>query len=348
MSPASSDATDEGLERFDRFMERALYGPDGFFSTGRGRAGRRGDFITAVEVGPLFGAVLARYLDIVWNELGRPEPFTVVDAGAGAGTLARSILKAAPSCASAMQFVAVERSDALRLGHPPTVRSSALLPDGPLDGVIVANELLDNLPVRLMRRSGPASVDDGWEEGWVDPAGGLVARPADRAPGLSVDLLPVAEWFPFAERARDWVGDALRRLRRGRLLVLDYGAPTVEIAGRPLSSWLRTYRGHGRGDDPWLAAGEQDVTYDVPLDQLPSGSRTSRQDGWLRHMGIDDLVAEGRQVWAARAHVGDLAALTARSRVREAEALLAPEGLGAFAVLEWTARPGYSRLPPDR
>ena len=80
---------------FERFMELALYGVEGFYMRdGGGVAGRRGDFITSPEVGPLFGAVLARCLDAEWERLGRPDPFTVVDAGAGPGTLARSVLAA--------------------------------------------------------------------------------------------------------------------------------------------------------------------------------------------------------------------------------------------------------------
>ena len=72
---------------FERFMELALYGADGFYTRTRGgSAGRRGDFITSPEVGPLFGAVIARYLDAEWNRIGRPDVFTVVEAGAGPGT----------------------------------------------------------------------------------------------------------------------------------------------------------------------------------------------------------------------------------------------------------------------
>ena len=77
-----------GAIRFDEFMRLALYGEHGFYGGG-GRAGRRGDFITSPEVGPLFGAVVARFIDAEWARLGRPEPFTFVEAGAGPGTLAR-------------------------------------------------------------------------------------------------------------------------------------------------------------------------------------------------------------------------------------------------------------------
>jgi SAM-dependent MidA family methyltransferase len=79
----------DGLRPLSAVLEAALYDPaTGFYETG-GRAGRRGDFLTSPEVGPLFGAVVARALDRWWDGLGRPDPFVVVDAGAGPGTLAR-------------------------------------------------------------------------------------------------------------------------------------------------------------------------------------------------------------------------------------------------------------------
>ena len=108
---------------FDAFMASALYGPTGFYSAG-GRAGRRGDFLTSPEVGPLFGAVVARFLDAEWARLGRPEPFVVVDAGAGPGTLARSVLAAEPECLPAMRYVAVEVSGSQRAAHPGGIESA--------------------------------------------------------------------------------------------------------------------------------------------------------------------------------------------------------------------------------
>jgi SAM-dependent MidA family methyltransferase len=97
---------------FQQFMAGALYGEYGFYA--RGGAGRRGDFLTSPEVGPLYGAVLARFLDAEFERLGRPEPFTVVDAGAGPGTLARTVQSARPNCAEALRYIAVEVSAAQR------------------------------------------------------------------------------------------------------------------------------------------------------------------------------------------------------------------------------------------
>jgi len=105
----------EGPIPFDRFVDAALYDEQGGFFTGGGGAGRAGrDFVTSPEVGVLFGALIARSLDGAWSELSRPDPFVVVDAGAGRGRLASDVLRAEPECAPALRYVLVERSAALR------------------------------------------------------------------------------------------------------------------------------------------------------------------------------------------------------------------------------------------
>src|SRR5256714_10126259 len=96
-------------------MGAALSDPAGGFFARAGGAGRAGgDFLTSVEVGSLFGALMARAVDGWWEELGRPDPFLVVDAGAGRGQLARDVLRAGPRCAGALRYVLVERSAGLR------------------------------------------------------------------------------------------------------------------------------------------------------------------------------------------------------------------------------------------
>ena len=299
------------MTRFAEFMERALYDPEhGFYESGQ--AGRRGGhFITSPEVGPLFGAVLGRMLDRRWDDLGQPDPFTVIDAGAGPGTLARTVAKAEPRCTPALRWINVERSAAGRATH--TVgQSAAAMPDGPISGVIVANELLDNLPLDLLDAYG--------HEVGEDPP------------------TPETRLTPRQDQACAWLSQALSILDRGTVVVIDYMSTTEEMAARPWPEWLRTYRGHERGDDPWTAPGTQDITCEVALDQLAAirpPTRVANQAEWLRAHGIDGLVAEGVAAWRAGAARGDLVALTGRSRTIEAEALLDPAGLGGFTVAEW-------------
>ena len=189
---------------FSAFMADALYGDAGFYETG-GRAGRRGDFVTSPEVGPLFGAVLARTLDAWWDDLGRPDPFLVDEHGAGPGTLARTLLVAAPRCAPALRLTLVERTASQRARHTahlphvadpdldprwttggagPLVTSVEAAPGRPAH-VIVANELLDNLPFDRFERTA-----DGWDEVRVDLAtdprrGGPDASRSASVPGSS-------------------------------------------------------------------------------------------------------------------------------------------------------------------
>ena len=338
---------------FSEVMELALYDPEhGFYAT-TGAAGRRGDFLTSPEVGPLFGAVVARALDSWWRDAGSPDPYVVVEAGAGAGTLARSVLAASPQCASALRYVLVERSDALRGRHAEHLQlesaAHAFAPDrtedeeddGSLDlpigpivvshaalprveaHVVLANELLDNLPVDLVENGHEVRValdGDALVETLV-PAGARSGGPYGRAPVQRV--------------AAQWVRDACATSER--VVVFDYADTTESMSARPWLEWLRTYRGHHRGGTPLEDLGLQDITCEVAVDQLPLPASNTAQADWLRAHGIDALVDEGRAIWAERAHLGDLEAVMARSRITEAEALTDPSGLGAFRVLEWSS-----------
>lgn len=309
------------MEPVESYVERALYGADGFYESG-GRAGRRGaSFVTSPEVGPLFGAVLARAVDAWWVAAGRPDEWTVVDAGAGPGTLARALLAATPACAGALRVVCVERAAAQRALHPEGVASSAELPEDA--DVIVANELLDNLPFALLERT---------PDGWVPVA---VAGDGTTVPDGSGPRIPVAA------AAAAWVVDARRRLRPGgRLVCFDYADTTDALALRPWTDWVRAFTGHERLEHPFCAPGSRDVTVVVPWDQLPRPDLVTDQAAWLRRHGIDDLVAEGVAHWHAHAAAPDLNAMRMRSRVSESEALLDPSGLGGFWVGEWAADPG--------
>ena len=352
-----------GPQPFSVFMAWALYDEAaGFYAGGRGSAGRRGgDFLTAPEVGPLFGTVLARAIDGWWRDLGSPDPFVVVEAGAGPGTLARAVLAAGPECSTALRYVLVEASSRQRERHaehlPLEQAAFAFVPSdeesplpqpsgrGPIavslgdlprlaaPCVVLANELLDNLPFDLWERR-----DGRWSAVLVDAGLGEVVVPLDPPGWLAGLEAPDGARVPVQEAARRWTLDALtlaRPAEGGRLVLFDYCATTADLARRPPDEWLRTYRSHQRGGPPLEAPGSQDITAEVCLDQLPAASATTAQADWLRVHGIDELVEEGRAAWDQRASVGDLAAVRMRSRITEAEALLDPVGLGAFTVAEW-------------
>ena len=343
----------------DEVIDLALYSEGGFYASG-GAAGRRGDFLTSPEVGPLFGAVLGRALDVWWRSLDEPDPFVVVEGGSGSGALVRAVLASGPSCSRSLRWVCVERSAPLRvglaaslpvepaaqvLGGPrqggPVVAVVDDLPRGPFTGVVLANELLDNLPPVIAERTlrGWAEVRVGEESGHLSE----VIVPDDdlaRAAGRWAGAAPVGSRIPLASQAARWVERARSSLEAGWVVCFDYGAATtIELAERGFTGWLRTYRSHGRGGS-WLDdLGGQDITCDVPADQLrPAAVET--QAAWLRRFEIDGLASAARRTWHERAGIGDLAALEARSRLAEAAALTDESGLGGFLVLSWAAGSG--------
>ena len=315
-----------------------MYDPDrGFYATTGQAGGRRGDFVTSVEVGPLFAAVLADWLDEQWDDLGQPMPYRVAEAGAGVGTLFRGINRASPQCFHALDYTLVERSASLRVAHQslPTDqwRSAAELPTE-RQHVIVANELLDNLAFGIAER-----VDGGWAPVHVAVGNdSLVLRPADadRVLDYLAALAPTApkgSRLPIASEAAAWLEKA--RSLADRVLVFDYAADTADLVERGQQGWLRTYAAHQRGADPLAHVGQCDITHDVPIDQLPPASDQQLQADWLQANGLLERVESARQTWTERAHIGDLQAMVARSAIGEAEALTERSGLGGFVVLEW-------------
>ena len=335
------------VERFDRFVERALYGPAGFYTV-TGRAGLDdGDFSTSVETSSLFGACVAGYLDETWCALGRPDPFVVIEAGSGPGRLCRDVFLAAGECRDALRYVMVERSDRQRqmaFGRvvdacfPGTeeVPLTAIrdLPAGRFTGVVLANELLDNLAPRLVERR-----DGRWVELYVDGLDWLavdaepaVAAMAERFAPAAVDGMSV----PLQLKGAVWTSRALGLLDAGRVLVFDYGVPkTADLAARPRSEWLRGYRRHRRAGRLLEDPGAHDITCEVAFDQLAAGVHLETQAEWLRRMGLESMVAEAGEQWRRAAAAPSAADLQARQLLEQAAALVASPGLGDFVVAEW-------------
>jgi len=361
---------------FDVYTEHALYGPEGFFATGHGAGRSTGDFVTSPETGALFGALVATALDGWWRAVGSPDPFVVIEAGAGRGRLAREVLRAGPACATALRYVMVERSEALRAhqrevlepavaieppsealgpyvfseeseddvavaGQGPLVTALADLPALRLPlGVVIANELLDNLATRIVERT-----STGWNEIRIGYDDGTFVEVAVEAPDelvLHLDVsIDVGARVPVPVGALVWWETLGQSLASGVVTIIDYGAPHAELAAR--GGWLRTYAGHVRGSDPLFAPGAHDITVDVPTDLVARAAamhgwtcvRDISQAEWLAELGINERVATARAAWDEGRHRGDVAALTARSVVHEADALTDLAGLGAFRVLEF-------------
>jgi SAM-dependent MidA family methyltransferase len=233
-----------------------------------------------------------------------------------------------------MRYVAVEISASQRALHPQGVESRETMPDGPITGVVLANELLDNLPFRLF------VFDGSWMEAFVSQTSAGQFVEVLRTPEVVPSCLPLAAPLgsraPVQDAAASWVCDCLAKISNGRLLLFDYcSTSTPDIALAPWREWLRTYREQGRGTHYLSDPGSQDITTQVMLDQLPSGVIAATQADFFTRWGIDELVREGNAYWENMKHAPDVAAMKMRSRSTEAKALTDRLGLGAFTALSW-------------
>jgi len=321
-----------------RFMELALYDPQhGYYASAAQRSGKQGDFYTSVDASPLFGELLAEQLAEMWNLLrsGGADRFDLVEAGAGNGRLSRDILDAAsthhPQFYRCIRVTLVERSRAAQQAQRDTLgphanrlaASSTALPRD-ICGAIVANELLDALPVHVldMTHDGLREVVVAERDGELVEAHGAVSDPA-----LLAGLPPLdpGERIEVSVEMTLWVRQAASALARGFLLLFDYAyEPSPRYFRTHPQGTLMAYRAHRARSGSWLAdPGESDLTAHVNLAAL----RRAAEDARLRTLGIIDqtyfLIALGV---ADRVHTGDdPRALRQRLAART---LIMPGGLG--------------------
>jgi len=297
------------------YVRLALYHEEyGYYTASAQRSGRSGDFFTSVDLGPVFGELLAtQFAEMRQGLLSaedpppRPEPdpwFDLCEAAAGNGRLSRDVLTHL-----AARYPAVYRSTRLHLVEPSAgaraAQVSTLGPHAPLltssgpglpvalKGVIFANELLDALPPHAV-----VMRDDGLREVFVDVEGSrLVAREGQPStPRLTAYLESVGARLETGARAEvnlaaaDWVADAARALQRGFLLLIDYGHEARRLYGPAhAAGTLTTYRRHvseAFGDGPaWLLEpGTRDITSHVDL----TGVRLAAEAAGLTTLGILD------------------------------------------------------------
>jgi SAM-dependent MidA family methyltransferase len=290
---AEIESSQDGRITFARFMERALYEPRlGYYRQGADRPTDAGDFLTAPETHAIFGWTVARRIEQMWVELGRPRPFGLIEYGAGSGTLALSILDGmrrhgAADLLSAVRYEPVEsnpnrladlRERFERAGLAGRLATSsptdplgptASVESVPVTGVILANEFLDALPVhRVVVQGGELrELYVTWRDGFVEVA----AEPstpdlAERLAADGVDLGQLAEGQvgEISLGLGEWLRGVADRLARGYVLAIDYGYEAAELYGpRHLAGTLVGYRGHRVEVDPFASPGEIDLTAHV-------------------------------------------------------------------------------------
>jgi SAM-dependent MidA family methyltransferase len=373
----------DGPMTFARFMDLALYDPaGGYYRAEAARPGREGDFLTAPEAHPIFGAALSRAVADAWDRLGRPAPFVLREYGAGTGTLAMAILdgleRERPDLAAAIRYQPVEveprRRDAIAARLETAGRLGVAADDAagrpsdpaaaapPIDGFVLANEVLDALPThRVVLRDGGlrevlvGSRDGAFVDVEADPSTpGLAARLADEGVAL-VD----GQRGEICLALDPWMAAAASGLGRGVLLPIDYGYPAAELYDpvRRRDATLRAYLRHRVHDDPYIHVGRQDLTAHVDVSAVERAARTAG----LTHLGTttqaEFLVGLGAEQLLQAIQADPATTLEDYLAVRSALVrLLDPGAMGRFRVMAfgrvWPAGPplaglGY-RLVRDR
>jgi SAM-dependent MidA family methyltransferase len=313
----------EGWISFARYMELVLYEPGlGYYAGGAQKLGPGGDFVTAPEMGSLFGRTLARQL--------RQLPYPVLEFGAGSGALAESLLSQQDFDYTILETSAdLRQRQQARLGE--RARWLERFPER-IRGVVIANEVLDAMPVHAVAWRAQGLMERGvaFSDGlrWAErPAQGELLEQAQRIP------VPLPYESEIGLVGRAWMREVASRLDEGAILVIDYGFPRHEYyhPQRAAGTLMCHYR-HQAHADPFAHPGEEDVTAHVDFTALAEAAVDAGLDvlgyatqaQFLVNCGITEVLGEANLDNAL--HYAPLAA--------EAQKLLSPAEMGElFKVL---------------
>jgi SAM-dependent MidA family methyltransferase len=294
---------------FYDWMKAALYDPvHGYYQrSDRERWGRAGDYRTSPERSALFAATFARYFARLYEELGRPRRWTIVECGAGGGDFAAGVLETLvqqfPAVLEATRYIVYDVSaDALRrtrerlLDFGDRVAFSSSLDEIRVDnGIFFSNELLDAFPVHRV-----VQTEEGLAELYVTEfswSKGPLSTPllsefcAHYAPELAIGQV-----IEINLEIDDWFASVASRLANGFVITVDYGAESVQLYDATLrpNGTLRGFRRHEFVDDVLAAPGECDITSSINWTQVKTvGERVglkvidfASQDKFLMNAGL--------------------------------------------------------------
>jgi SAM-dependent MidA family methyltransferase len=344
---------DTGPLDFAAYMDLALYHPEfGYYAAGKARSDWSGDFVTSPQMDPAFGGLCARAFERVWEACGAPDSFAVVEIGPGEGGFARSVVDAAARSAfgEALQVVLVERIPALEErqralldGAPVTWVSSieAVMPVAA--GCLFANEVLDNTPVHLLRKTNGVIT----ELYVIHENGDLRLESGSPSPAIAheaqalITEVPDGTTFELGVDADRLLETAAGKIDRGVALLFDYGDTSEALRDRQEGTVV-CYSARGVDDRPLEDPGTKDITAHVDwtrVSRVFSGigwqvSEPTPQHSMLRSLGAAGVIDALREAHDRAVERGDgAAALQALSRRGAVSALLDPGGLGGLTVL---------------
>lgn len=265
-----------GSVSFAEFMQLALYEPGaGYYSAGATKLGAAGDFVTAPEISSVFGRVIARQCAEVLRQVGNG---SILEFGAGSGKLAVDILTALDSLgALPAHYRILEISPDLQRRQRRRLQSELpqftgriewldRLPDAHR-GVVIANEVLDAMPVERFRRRDQlveqqrVAAHDGGFRFVYSPAPPALRRAVHRIEDDLGHRLPPSYVSEVSMAAAGWISDIGSLLERGLALIFDYGVSRREYyAGDRTDGWLRCHFRQHAHSDPLILVGIQDIT----------------------------------------------------------------------------------------
>ena len=351
---------------FNEFMALALYAPGlGYYSGGAQKFGAAGDFVTGPEMTPLFGQTLAQTIAPI---LAASKP-VVTEAGAGTGKLAGDLLQALeamgqlPECYNILELSAelAERQRAHLAATVPhlidRVRWLSALPDS-ITGAVIGNEVLDAMPVELVRWVGGQGQRLGVSIEHLNDGIRFVTTPGETSPDLAERICALAkkyEWpddytTEISEAGPAWITTLAQRMSQGALLLIDYGFPRHEFYHheRTGGTLMCHYR-HRAHPDPYYWPGLQDITAHVDFTAIAEAGFDAgmevtgycTQAGWLMDAGLLDILAAKQPT--------DPAQMTPDwVRTQHAvQTLLSPAEMGEFfkVILLTRGLPGTLRIP---
>ena len=352
---------------FAEYMDLALYHPQhGYYTNNNVHIGKHGDFFTSPHLGADFGEVLAEQFFQMWEILGKPAIFTIVEMGAGQGILAADILayiqRQYQDFFQLLEYLIVEKSAILkaeqqeRLIDFKTVKwcNWDEIPDNSIVGCLFSNELADALPVHqfIIEQGEIKEIyitaesqvrEDGELEVKLVEVSGEVSTPRiiEYFDLVGIDLSGSAYTDGYRSEvnlaALDWISTVAQKLQRGYLLTIDYGYPAFRYYNsHRREGTLQCYYRHRHHHNPYLYIGKQDLTAHVDFTALEKHGLLcgleligfTQQGLFLMALGLGDRIAN---LASSDGNVLDLSAFLRR---REAlHQLIDPMGLGGFGVL---------------
>nr|WP_304952614.1 SAM-dependent methyltransferase [cf. Phormidesmis sp. LEGE 11477] len=353
---------------FAQFMDLALYHPQfGYYAAPPSVIGAQGDFVTSPHMGRDFGEVVAEQFVDMWERLGRPSRFDLVEMGAGQGLIAGDAIAYLqshhPNCFSTLNYTIIEKSDALRAeqqqrlshwneqGISISWQSLNAIAPSSITGCAFSNELIDAFPIHWLEIQGQKLQEVYVTQNVTQNEHGFSAQIGELSTSklesyfeqIGIDLSNYPEGYRTEVNlaALDWIAQIADKIDRGYLLTIDYGY-TAQRYYSPARTegTLQCYYQHAHHSDPFIHISEQDITAHIDFTALEvQGTRIglqplgfTQQGLFLMALGLGDRLNALSQVNSDRtAKPTDIQAIMRRREVLQQ--LINPMGLGNFGVL---------------